>query len=115
MSVFVSPGLLKLKIAEYDSEAPQICFPVKFITQCIITYSLILFLAFFAFYNLFILVAVAVGTLAILYTLLLGKLFSVLRLSVWKYVVFNILWWIAIWFLASFARIALISLLMLML
>ena len=109
MYLFVSHATISRMTGEFDTETPQIRFPVQFVTRCVFTYTFLLFLGFFFLYHLFSFVAAIVLLLAIVYAFLIGKLFSVLGLSLWKYIVGNILWWALIGTLAILLRSALIT------
>lgn len=111
MSPFVSPKTLSRVMEDFDTETPQIRFPVGFVTRCVFTYSFLLFFGFFTFYHLLSFISFILVILAGIYAVMIGRLFSLLGLSRWKYIVGNILWWALIAPLGILVRMAIFSML----
>ena len=57
MYLFVSHATISRMTGEFDTETPQIRFPVKFVTRCVFTYTFLLFFSndenfFFIFFEI---------------------------------------------------------------
>ena len=109
--VFVNPFRLAKEIEKYEASPPQIRFPGRFLTRCILSYSLIVFAGFFFIYHLFTLISVVLLSLAVFYGIRLYQLWRTLGLSRPKYFGFTLLLWLLLAAAATAARIAVIFLL----
>ena len=95
---------LSKSVTEFETSAPQICFPVRYLTRCILTYALLVFAGVFFAYRLFAALAVVLLVFAIFYGIALRRLWCVLGLSSSKYILFALLLWIILGVAATALR-----------
>ena len=100
---------------EWESKGyPHIPFPVGYISKCLFTLYLTLFLVSFLMYQIFIIISIASLLFFSFSYYLFMRLWKLLGLSSWKFNVFFFITGLGVILLASFIRSSLVSYLYIM-